>query len=75
MCMWISEKDLPCLRKTAIDDFDAVYLFRMLNQNVKWSCFGVTLKNFVVFLGEAQPQNRVCLSEKRASFAILASKP
>ncbi len=22
----------------------------------KWSCFGVTLNNFVVFLGEAKPQ-------------------
>ncbi len=37
-----------------------------------WSCFGVTLNNFVVFLGEAQPENRVCLSEARASLAILA---
>ncbi len=30
------------------------------------------MKNFVVFLGEAEPENRVCLSEEPASFAILA---
>ncbi len=32
----------------------------------KWSCFGVTLKNFVVFLGEAQPK-KSRLSERGTS--------
>ena len=30
----------------------------------------MTLKNFVVFLGEAQPKNRACISEVRASFVL-----
>ncbi len=40
----------------------------------EWSCFGGTLKNFVVFLGEALPKNRACLSEEPASLAILAEQ-
>ncbi len=51
-----------------------LYLFIVSIQYSKWSCFLVTLKNFVVFLGKTQPQNRVCLSEVRASFAILAEQ-
>ncbi len=31
-------------------------------------------EEFRSFLGKAQPQNRVCLSEVRASFAILAEQ-
>ncbi len=32
------------------------------------------MKNFVVFLGAAQPENRLSLSEEPASFAILAEQ-
>ncbi len=46
------------------------YLFSVVNG----FCFGVTLNDFVVFLGEAQPKNRYCLSEVRASFAILSER-